>query len=86
MLVFYSNDLNIQKENMIKRLTLVVITAIAAFATQVFAHTKLASSVPAAAVEVTTPSELVLDFSNDVRLTSVVLKTACVWLIAYYDN
>ena len=85
MLVFYSNDLNIQKENMIKRLTLVVITAIAAFATQVFAHTKLASSVPAA-VEVTTPSELVLDFSNDVRLTSVVLKTACVWLIAYYDN
>ena len=52
MLMLYSNDLNIQKENIIKRLTLVVITAIAAFATQVFAHTKLASPVPAAAAEV----------------------------------
>ena len=59
-----------------KQLVLILVLAVAAISTQAIAHTRLASSVPADAAEVTTAKELVLDFSADVRLTSVVLQTS----------
>ena len=56
-----------------KRLLLTLLAA--AFSTQAIAHTALSTSAPANEAQVAAPSEIVLEFSADVRLTAVTLTS-----------
>jgi len=57
-----------------KRLLLAVLAS--SIASLAYAHTKLATSSPASGASVATPTELVLEFGGDVRLTAVALTAA----------
>lgn len=61
---------------MIRARVLLPAMVLAGWAAVVFAHTRLASSVPADGAEVEAPSELVLEFSEPVHVTAVTLRTA----------
>ena len=54
-----------------KRLLLTLLAAV--FSMQALAHTALSTSAPANDAQVAAPSEIVLEFSADVRLTAVSL-------------
>jgi hypothetical protein len=58
-----------------RRLLLTLLLTMAASA-QAFAHTALSASLPADTAAVAAPPEIVLEFTADVRLTSLSLQTA----------
>lgn len=57
-----------------KRLLLAVLAASAL--SVAYAHTKIAATAPAAGASVSAPTELVLEFGGEVRLTAVTLTAA----------
>lgn len=58
-----------------KRPVAIILVGLAIVSLQAFGHTQLSGSEPADTAEVSSPSEIVLEFSADVRLTSVDIRT-----------